>query len=153
VIRMQDSDCIFCKIAKKEIDAAWVWEDDEFFAILDNQPNTKGMTLVMTKKHYPSYAFDMPNESYHKLMIASKKVAKLLEAKLKVKRVAMAMEGMGVDHVHIKLYPMYGLDEKYAEIFAENKIFFDKYEGYVTTLLGPKIDLKELKKLAAQIKE
>jgi len=146
-----EKDCIFCKIARKEIDAAWIWEDAEFFAILDNQPNTKGMTLVLTKKHHPSYAFDMPNEAYQKLMLASKKVAKLLETKLKVKRVAMVMEGMGVDHVHIKLYPMHGLNEKYAEIFAESKIFFDKYEGYVTTLLGPKTDLKELKKLAEKL--
>ena len=150
---MSEKDCIFCKIARREIDAARVWEDDEFFAILDNQPNTKGMTLVLTKKHYPSYAFDMPDEPYKKLMIASKKVAGLLEKKLKVKRVAMVMEGLGIDHVHMKLYPLHGLTEKYAEIFAEGRIFFDKYKGYVTTLLGPKVDLKELKKLAEKIRE
>jgi len=148
-----EKDCIFCKIARKEIDAAWVWEDDKFFAILDNQPNTKGMTLVLAKKHYPSYAFDMQNEAYQKLMLASKKVAKLLETKLKVKRVAMAMEGMGVDHVHIKLYPLHGLKSKFEEIWTSEKIFFEDYGGHITTQLGPKIDLKELKKLAAKIKE
>ncbi|MFI5205890.1 MAG: HIT family protein, partial [Candidatus Paceibacterales bacterium] len=38
--------CIFCKIIKGEIGAAKVWEDDNFLAVLDINPNTKGMTLV-----------------------------------------------------------------------------------------------------------
>ena len=46
------SDCIFCKIAKGEIPSVKIWEDDEFFAILDLFPNTKGMTLVIPKSHF-----------------------------------------------------------------------------------------------------
>lgn len=57
-------DCVFCKIVAGEIDSAKIWEDDEFLAILDIMPNTKGMTLVLTKKHYDSYAFDMPEDVY-----------------------------------------------------------------------------------------
>lgn len=50
--------CIFCKIIKGELESAKIWEDKEFLAILDIMPNTKGMTLVLTKRHHPSYAFD-----------------------------------------------------------------------------------------------
>lgn len=128
--------CIFCKIIKGEIDSAKIWEDEEFIAILDINPNTKGMALVLTKDHYDSYIFEMPDDIYSKFLIAAKKVAKMLEKGLEVKRIAMVMEGMGVNHAHIKLYPMY-----------------DSREGYITTQLGPRAELEELKKIAEEIKK
>ena len=144
-------DCIFCKIIKNEIPSAKVWEDNEFLAILDANPNTKGMTLVLTKNHFDSYVFSMPDDVYQKFMLASKKVTKILEKSLDVKRVAMVMEGMGVNHAHIKLYPMYGLEEKFQEMWAREKVFFENYPGYITTQLGPQADTEELKKLAEKI--
>lgn len=45
-------DCIFCKIAKKEIPAKVVYEDDGAFAFLDINPLTAGHTMVIPKKHY-----------------------------------------------------------------------------------------------------
>jgi histidine triad (HIT) family protein len=128
--------CIFCKIIQGEIDSAKIWEDEEFIAILDINPNTKGMALVLTKDHYDSYVFEMPDDIYSKFLIAAKKVAKMLEKGLEVKRIAMVMEGMGVNHAHIKLYPMY-----------------DSREGYITTQLGPRAELEELKKIAEEIKK
>lgn len=144
-------DCIFCKIANKEIDSAKIWEDDEFFSILDLNPNTTGMSLVLPKKHYDSYVFLMPDDIYQKFMLVSKKIAKMLEKALEVKRVAMVMEGMGVNHAHIKLYPMHGLEKEFKEMIAKNKIFFNDYPGYITTQLGPHQDIKELNKLAEKI--
>ena len=146
-------DCIFCKIVKGEIESAKIWEDKEFLAILDIMPNTKGMTLVITKKHYDSYAFDMPNRIYSRLMLASKKVAKILEKGLGVSRVAMVMEGMEVNHVHIKLYPLHGIKEKFKKILTKKTVFFEKYKGYITTQSGEKVNINELKKLAEKIKK
>ena len=146
-------DCVFCKIVNKELDSALIWEDKKFIAILDVNPNMKGMTLVISKEHYESDIFDLPDEIYSELMLASKKVAKLLEKKLNVKRVALVAEGMGINHIHAKLYPLHGLKEKFVEMWHPNKVFFEKYEGYITTQLGPKADINELKKLANQIKK
>ncbi len=64
----------------------------------------------------------------------------------------MVMEGMGINHAHIKLYPLHGVTEKFKEIWGKKTIFFDKYEGYISTQLGPKTELSELKKLAERIK-
>ncbi len=144
--------CIFCKIIKGEIDSAKIWEDKEFLAILDIKPNTKGMTLVLMKEHYDSDVFDMPDDVYQKFMLAAKKVVKILEKGLGVKRVAMVIEGMEINHAHIKLYPLHSLAEKFKEVVAEKKIFFDKYEGYISTKEGPETDFSELKKLAEEIK-
>lgn len=145
--------CVFCKIVRGELPSIKIWEDKKHLAILDIKPNTKGMTLVITKKHFNSYAFDMPKKDYLNLMIAAKKVTRILEKGLKVKRVALVMEGMGINHAHIKLYPLHGIDQKFKEMWAKEKKFFDKYEGYISTQLGPEKDKNYLEKLAAEIKK
>lgn len=144
--------CIFCKIANGEIPAVKIWEDGNFLAILDAFPNTKGMTLVMPKKHYDSYVFDMDDTDYCEFMKAAKTVAKILEKGLDVKRVALVMEGMGVNHAHLKLYPLYGLEEKFQEMWAKEEVFFNNYPGYISTQLGPKANIAELQKIAEEIK-
>jgi len=143
--------CIFCKIVKGEIESAKFWEDRDFMAILDINPNTKGMALILSKKHYDSYVFDMPEEEYKKFFIAAKKVVNILEKGLGMQRIALVMEGMGINHAHIKLYPLHGVNEKFKEMWASEKVFFDKYEGYISTQLGPKADKKELRKLAEKL--
>jgi diadenosine tetraphosphate (Ap4A) HIT family hydrolase len=69
-------DCIFCKIVKGEIPCHRIYGDSDYLAFLDIYPNTKGMTLVIPKKHYPSDAFEMPKEAYINLMLISKKDCK-----------------------------------------------------------------------------
>lgn len=128
--------CIFCKIAKGEIPSVKVWEDDKHLAILDINPNTEGMTLVLTKEHYNSDATDMPDKPYKELMIVAKKIAKLLKKKLKVEKVGFVIEGLGVNHIHVKLYPIYKSNE---------------VEGYITTKLGPQKSPEELNKIRDKI--
>jgi len=148
---MQEENCVFCKIAKKEIPSAIVYEDNDFIAFLDIMPNTKGMTIVIPKKHYDSYVFDLPNDVYIKLLETSKTIAKILEKGLNVKRVAMVFEGQGVNHVHTKLYPMHNINiSKFGELLGKNT-YFDNYPGYITTLVGPKKTSEELNKIAKEI--
>lgn len=106
------SDCIFCKIISEQIPSFKIREDEHFLAILDVFPNTKGQTLVIPKKHYDSDVFEMDEAMMNKFFVAAKKVSKLLKKSLKVHRIALVMEGMGVNHAHIKLYPLHGLDTK-----------------------------------------
>lgn len=49
---MNGEDCIFCRIAKGEIPSATVYEDEDFRAILDLGPASKGHTLILPKQHY-----------------------------------------------------------------------------------------------------
>ncbi|MCK9292702.1 MAG: HIT domain-containing protein [archaeon] len=147
---MQKENCIFCKIVKKEIPSAIIYEDEDFVAFLDNMPNTKGMTIVTTKDHFDSYVFDLPDEVYSKLLLVSKKVSKILEKGLKVKRVAMVFEGEGVNHIHAKLYPMHNIDtSKFEEL--SGGVYFENYPGYITTLVGPQKTSEKLKKIAKEI--
>ena len=47
-------DCIFCKIAKKEIPASIVYEDNEIIAFKDVNPQAPIHILVIPKKHISS---------------------------------------------------------------------------------------------------
>lgn len=86
-----------------------MWEDEHHLAFLSIFPNTDGFTVVIPKKHYPSYAFDMPPQALADLVLATQKVAKLLDKAFDdVGRTGMFFEGYGVDHVHSKLSPMHG---------------------------------------------
>jgi len=149
---MNKPDCIFCKIVKNEIPSHKIYEDENFIAILDIFPNTKGMTLVLTKDHYDSYAADMDDEIYSRFFLTAKKISKLLDEKLGVRRTALVMEGMGINHAHIKLYPLHGLESDFVEMIPEENIFFDKYKGFITTQLGPKAADEELAKVRELLK-
>ncbi len=144
-------DCLFCKIVKGEIPSFKVWEDKEFMAILDIHPNTEGMTVLLTKKHYPSYLPEMPVAAYQRFWLAAKKVAQLLDKKLGIRRTAMVMEGMGINHAHIKLYPLHGLEKGLQE--TEERVYYKKYPGFVDSRSGPAVPLDELKKLAKKISQ
>ena len=47
-------DCIFCKIAKKEIESKTVYEDDTVIAFRDLSPQAPEHVLVIPKKHVKS---------------------------------------------------------------------------------------------------
>ncbi|HVY01380.1 MAG TPA: HIT domain-containing protein [Candidatus Nanoarchaeia archaeon] len=141
--------CIFCRIAKGEIPCAKIWEDEKHMAFLDMNPNVMGMTLVVPKQHFDSYTFDMPDKDHHNLIDSAKKTAKMLEKGLGVPRVAMVMEGMGVNHAHIKLYPLFILENKTRE--PTHRLFFEAYEGYISTELGPQRSNAELSLIAQEI--
>lgn len=143
--------CRFCEILAKR-DEVIVWENSNFYAVLDRFPNVRGQAIVVSKAHYPSYAFDLPEEEYSDLMKAAKIVAKILEKSLNVKRVAMVMEGLGINHTHLKLYPLWGLNEKFSEIWSSKKVFFEKYPGYISTQTGKEVNKKPLEQLAEKIK-
>lgn len=145
--------CIFCNIAKDNEQATRFWENEKFFAILDLFPNTKGQALVIPKEHFDSNIFKMDNDYYLEFMSATKEVVKILEDKLDVKRVAMVIEGMGVNHAHVKLYPMHGLEEDFVEMLGSHQVYFEKYTGQITTLMGPKADEKNLEELASFIRD
>jgi histidine triad (HIT) family protein len=145
------ADDIFCKIVAGEIPSVKLWEDEKYMAFLDVNPNTEGMTLVIPKKHYDSDIFEMGREELSEFLEAVRKTVKMLERGLKVRRVSMVVEGMGVNHLHVKLYPLHGLDEKFREMWPPEKIYFEKYEGFLTTQLGPQKSLEELQELAKRI--
>jgi histidine triad (HIT) family protein len=48
------SDCLFCKIARKEIPAKFVYEDADVFAFEDIGPQAPTHILICPRKHFAS---------------------------------------------------------------------------------------------------
>lgn len=140
--------CVFCSIVEKKADAHIIWEDDKHIAFLSIFPNTDGFTVVATKEHYPSYAFDLPDNVLSGLVLATKRVAKLLDRSFKdVSRTGMFFEGFGVNHIHSKLYPMHGTGDLTNWKPIESKklnTFFKNYPGYLCSNDGPPASQQKL---------
>lgn len=140
-------DCIFCKIVARQEKSYTFWEDDKHIAFLSIFPNTQGTSVVIPKQHYPSYAFDLPDQVLTELIIATKNVAKHLDECFQdVGRTAMVLEGFGVNHVHAKLYPMHGTAEmgEWKPIKSNVDKYFHTYEGYISSHDFQNITPKEL---------
>lgn len=146
--------CVFCEIAAAKLPRHVVWEDENYLAFLGIFPNTKGMTIVIPKKHTPSYVFDAPEDVIDKLMHATRTVARILDAKLPTNmRTALVFEGFGINHLHAKLYPLHGKKGQWKQMEKKINTFFDTYEGYVSTHEYERADDKDLAKLAKMLRE
>ncbi|MFC1722172.1 HIT family protein [Patescibacteria group bacterium] len=107
-----DSKCIFCKIVNDEIPSYKVWENENFIAILDIFPINRGMTLIISKNHLPSYVIDLDNKTLLSVLDAMKEVTTILDKKLEESiRTTYFIEGLDVDHLHVKLIPFYEKDK------------------------------------------
>lgn len=102
-------DCIFCQIAKGEIESEKLAESENFFAIKDINPKTKGHSLVISKKHYKTL-LDMPSSLFGEFLEVAKKLAiKLLDEEkaegfnLVINNYEVA--GQLVPHVHLHILP------------------------------------------------
>lgn len=151
---MKDENCIFCKIAAGEAPCHKIWEDDTHMAFLSLHPNTEGFSVVIPKDHKPSYAFDNSDEDLSGLVLAAKKVGKLIDLAFDdVGRTGMILEGFGVDHLHAKLFPMHGTKaDKWEPIHSNIDTYFEKYQGYISSHDSLLADNDKLAEIAKKIR-
>jgi histidine triad (HIT) family protein len=153
----KDNQCIFCAIVAGKIKTPGLfWQDEEFMAWLAIDPNTKGFSCVVPKQHSGSDVLKMPDDILQRFIIASKKVAGILENYFEdVGRVGLIMEGTGIDHAHIKLVPMHGTENlkkgAWKQVLSGKEFWLDHYEGWISSGSGPMADPEELRKLASDI--
>ncbi len=118
------AECIFCKIAAKEIPSHIVWEDEKFMAFLDLRPVNPGHLLIIPKEHI-DVVFDMPDGLYEGIFNTAKALSTPLQSAMGSTRIGMVVEGFGVPHAHIHLVPINGpheLDSSRAKPAAEEKL-------------------------------
>ena len=103
--------CIFCKIANKEIPGKIVYEDDLCLAFLDLRQTTNGHTLVVPKTHYQNI-LDVDKEVLSHLIKVTKKLTNQIITNLDAKGAnvltnANEVAGQTVMHFHIHIIPRY----------------------------------------------
>src|SRR3989339_1019282 len=102
------SDCIFCKIARGEIQVQKVYEDDATIAFPDLYPKAPVHVLIIPKKHYPTTLVmsEVEPELFASIMKASTEVAKIKGVDKSGFRLILntnADGGQEIFHVHMHL--------------------------------------------------
>jgi histidine triad (HIT) family protein len=108
------SDCLFCKIAKKEIPAHVIYEDGTTIAFLDINPSAPGHTVVIPKEHYSSIQ-ELPPESVAAVFVTAKTVVNKLEKAVGSGHFTIGfnngrLSGQEIDHLHVHVIPRYEND-------------------------------------------
>lgn len=99
---MNNQDCIFCKIVKEEIPSYRVYEDKDFLAFLDINPQSPGHTQIIPKTHY-RWVWDVPNIG--KYFEVAQKIAKAQQKAFGTGFVLSKIIGDEVEHAHIWVFP------------------------------------------------
>ncbi len=148
------NDCIFCKIARGEAPCHKVWEDEKHLAFLSIFPNTEGFSVVITKDHHDSYAFDLPEDVLTGIVLAAKQVGKKIDAAFPdVGRTGLMFEGFGVNHIHAKLFPMHGTKgDTWKQHSSKVSTYFEQYQGYMSSHDSERADDVKLAALAKRIR-
>jgi len=98
-------ECIFCKIARREIPAFIVHEDEDSVAFLDINPRSKGMCIVVPKQHFEVFGqnLELSSKLFDKAMIVAEKIFKAMSPLTVFISVMQAQ----VPHFNIRVYPVY----------------------------------------------
>lgn len=104
-----NSNCIFCKMARGEMKVLFAAETANFFAILDIHPKAEGHTLIIPKKHFATL-LDLPDNLGGELLGLTKKISKKLLDDDKGEGFNVVMNnleaaGQIVRHAHIHIIP------------------------------------------------
>jgi histidine triad (HIT) family protein len=117
---------IFTKIINGEIPSYKIAEDENYYAFLDINPNTKGHTLVIPKIEVDKI-FDLDAETYTGLMQFAHRIAKALEKTVSCSRIGMTVVGLEVPHAHVHLIPINNV----SDINFTNKKLKMQHEEFV----------------------
>ena len=123
------TDCIFCKIVRKEIPAAFVYENHETFAFMDIKPTNPGHVLVVPKEHHADFA-STPPDQLGDIAAVAQRVGKAAMAELGAPGFNIAVNngraaGQLVDHMHLHVIPRYegdGLELWHGKPYAEGEM-------------------------------
>ncbi len=97
-----ETNCIFCKIVKKEIPSYVVYENENFLAFLDINPQSPGHVQVIPKDHY-RWVWDVPNSSEY--FEIAKKIALAQRKAFNTDFILSRIVGDEVHHAHIWVFP------------------------------------------------
>lgn len=99
-------ECIFCNIINGKNQVYKVWENENFLAFLDIKPINPGHILLIPKNHTEEI-FNLPDNIFNEIFQITKKLSSPLKLATSAKRVGIAVEGLGVPHVHVHIVPIH----------------------------------------------
>ena len=111
---MSENNCVFCKIISGVFSSTTVYEDDNFKAIFDISPASKGHTLVLAKKHVENI-FEMDEAIAANGLSVISKIATAIKEALSCDGINIIQNngeaaGQTVNHLHFHIIPRFNND-------------------------------------------
>lgn len=108
---MDDTNCLFCKIIRKEIPAEIIYEDDTTLAFLDIHPRAPGHTLIVPKQHAEN-VLDANAQSLYAVILTIQHVTGILSASLSPAGFTIGINhgseaGQAINHLHAHILPRF----------------------------------------------
>jgi len=99
------NECIFCKIVNREVPSQIVYEDVDCVSVLDINPRSKGMCIVIPKTHLNNFDenLEFSSKLFDKALIVAEKIRKSLNPLA----IFFSVMSAQVPHFHIRVYPVY----------------------------------------------
>lgn len=122
---MNEENCIFCKIIKKEIPSKIIFENENNLVFLDIFPINEGHTIVIPKNHYSNIE-DLPINELSIVFKVVKETATLLHDKLGIGGYNILQNnfkpaGQEIDHFHVHIIPRNDDDKKFILRIPRNQ--------------------------------
>lgn len=102
------TECLFCRIIKKEVSTEIIYEDNDFLSFKDINPKAPIHLMIIPKRHIPSVSHleSEDKELIGKLFLVAKKIAKEQGVFDKGYRLIFNVgkdAGQLIDHLHLHL--------------------------------------------------
>ena len=135
---MDEKNCIFCKITRKEIPSKIIFENDLNLAFLDIFPISKGHTIIISKNHYSNLE-DIPESELAELHKVVKLVALIIHKKLRIDGYNIVQNnfsaaGQVVKHFHVHIIPRNSNDQKFTIKIPRNQATEQELENVLNIL-------------------
>ena len=104
---MAGGDCKFCAIARGEVDAYLVLEEDRMLGFLDHRPLFPGHTLVIPREHHETM-LDLPPDLLGDLFASARLLTRAVEHGFGAEGSFVAVNNrvsQSVPHVHVHVVP------------------------------------------------
>ena len=106
--------CLFCRIAIKEVGSEIIYEDSNTLGFLDINPISPGHSVVIPKSHAQNI-IQLDDSRVPALFLAVKKVTSILNKNLKPSGFTIGINhgevsGQTIDHIHIHVIPRFAGD-------------------------------------------
>lgn len=143
---------LFSRIVRGEETQWRVWEDDGHIAFLTPFPNSPGLTVVIPRKPLPSDILRLEKGDFIELVLATRKVARLLEEALGARGVGLIFEGFEIDYAHAKLIPLVSSPGNVTQsAVCSVPEVYEIYPGFVSSADGPPASSDQLRQMQARI--
>ncbi|ALO66386.1 diadenosine tetraphosphate hydrolase [Arthrobacter alpinus] len=100
---------LFTKIIEGQIPGRFVWKDDDCVSFLTIGPLTDGHVLVVPRLEVDKWT-DAAPELLTKLMKVAQTIGQAQVAAFGAPRAGVILAGFEVEHLHIHVFPAYGLE-------------------------------------------